>query len=71
MELHFFHQPIVSIPLNFGVVANQPNCCFHIVLSSKQWRQFINCTVYDVRVAITYARNIITLASFNLEQISC
>ena len=23
----------------------EPNCWFHIVLSSKQWRQFINCTV--------------------------
>ena len=38
-------QPTASIPLNFRVVTNQPNCWFHIVLSSKQWRQFIYCTV--------------------------
>ena len=42
--------------LEFWSSRYQPNCWFHIVLSSKQWRQFINCTVYDVRVAITYAR---------------
>ena len=52
-------------------VTNQPNCLFHIVLSSKQWRHFINCTVQGIRVAITYARKHNNCVSFNLEQISC
>ena len=42
---HFPSADCKYTPLNFEVVTNQPNCWFHIVLSSKQWRQFINCTV--------------------------